>query len=464
MYPSPIKIQNEQIVPIVENQINMYVCGVTVYDDCHLGHARTFASFDVVQRYLRYKGIQLKYVRNITDIDDKIIKRAHELQISTSALTKKYIQEMHTDFAALNIMPPDVEPKATEHIPDIIALIQRLIDTGHAYVSTAGDVLFSVQSIQSYGELSSQRVQKLVHGTRHIVQSNKMDEHDFVLWKLAKPGEPSWGSPWGAGRPGWHIECSAMSAKHLGPQFDIHGGGMDLKFPHHENERAQSLAAHGVECANYWMHTGMVLVDSVKMSKSLGNFCTIKDALAKHHPETLRYFLVHSQYRTNLDYTDANLELAKNSVLRLYTALRSHSPVQPSSDTIMHQMHTMYREKFIRAMDDDFNTPAAIAVLFEIVHQIHIAQDTASAAQLAMVLRELSSVLGLLSTPVHEFFTGTGSENSALDSTKIEELILMRNIARKDRDFECADSIRSTLLSQGIVLEDTVAGTIWRTV
>ena len=380
--------QKEDFKPIKPGEIGMYVCGVTVYDFCHIGHARTFVSFDMIVRYLRYRGYKVNYVRNITDIDDKIIKRANEKGIDAKELAEHFIQEMYQDFDKLNIARPDIEPRATENIPEIIALVQKLIDKGFAYVADNGDVMFAIDKFKNYGRLSGQKLEELEAGARVEVQKSKRNPFDFVLWKMAKPGEPEWDSPWGKGRPGWHIECSAMNSKLLGENFDIHGGGSDLIFPHHENEIAQSCCAHDSKYVNYWMHSGMVMINDEKMSKSLGNFFTIRDVLEQYDAETIRFFLLSAQYRSALNYSQENLDNAKASLSRLYTALRDVKvgPAQGGEE---------YVERFKAFMDDDFNTPGAISVLFELAKAVNVATGP-EAEGLAGRLVELGSVLGLL--------------------------------------------------------------------
>lgn len=344
--------------PITPGEVKLYVCGVTIYDYCHIGHARTYVAFDVVVRYLRAKGYKVTYVRNITDVDDKIIRRANENNEAIAAVTERYTQAMHDDFDALNLLRPDVEPTVTGHMGDIITMIETLVAKGHAYVADDGDVLFDVSSFDTYGRLSKQNLEQLQAGSRVDVAQNKTDPLDFVLWKRAKAGEPSWASPWGEGRPGWHIECSAMNKRHLGAHFDIHGGGSDLIFPHHENEVAQSCCANNTDYVNFWMHSGMVQVDAVKMSKSLGNFFTIRDVLAEYDAETVRYFLVSSHYRSQLNYSTDNLDQARAGLERLYTALRDVNATEVDAD-----LAKPYVERFEQAMDDDFNVPEALPVL-----------------------------------------------------------------------------------------------------
>ena len=447
--------EKETFTPREAGRVGMYVCGVTTYDLCHIGHARTYVAFDVVVRYLRKIGYDVTYVRNITDLDDKIIKRAAENGEPFDALTQRYIDEMHRDFAALNLLEPDVEPRVTQHMDDIIRMIESLITQGYAYQADNGDVLFDVSTFDDYGRLSRQNLEQLQAGARVDVEASKLDPLDFVLWKKAKAGEPSWDSPWGEGRPGWHIECSAMNKAHLGETFDIHGGGSDLTFPHHENEIAQSCCANQTNYVNYWMHSGMVQVDDVKMSKSLGNFFTIRDVLNAYDAETVRYFLLSSHYRSQLNYTQDNLEQAHAALERLYTALRGLTPEQPDEN-----LRLPYWNQFTDAMNDDFNAPEAMSVLFELVREINKARDNdvVRAAQLAHVLVELADVLGLLQQSPESFLQGGADDEVAL----IEALIAQRNKARAEKDWAAADEARDRLTEMGIVLEDGANGTQWR--
>ena len=432
----------------------MYVCGITVYDLSHIGHGRTFVAFDIVARYLRYCGYQLKYVRNITDIDDKIIKRANENNETVEALTNRMIAEMHADFSALNILPPDLEPRATRHISEIIELVEKLIARGHAYVASNGDVMFAVDSDPEYGCLSRRDLEQLQAGARVEVADVKRNPMDFVLWKMSKADEPSWPSPWGAGRPGWHIECSAMNCKQLGEHFDIHGGGSDLMFPHHENEIAQSTCAHDGPYVNYWMHSGMVMVDREKMSKSLGNFFTIRDVLQHFDAETVRYFLMSGHYRSQLNYGEENLKQARAALERLYTALRhTDASAEPAGGEA-------FVARFREAMDDDFNTPEAYSVLFDLAREVNRlkAEDKAAADGLAARLRELAGVLGLLAQDPEQFLQGGAAQDND-EVAEIEALIKMRNDARKAKDWAQADVARDKLNALGIVLEDGPQGT-----
>ena len=452
--------QKEQFQPIEPGTVKMYVCGMTVYDYCHVGHARVMVVFDTVLRWLRAQGYTVTYVRNITDIDDKIIRRAQEKGEDFRELTARFIQAMNEDLAALDILPPTHEPRATEAMADMIALIQTLLDKGYAYVGGSGDVYYDVSRFDRYGQLANKKLDDLRAGARVEVEEAKADPLDFVLWKAAKPGEPSWPSPWGAGRPGWHIECSAMSTRCLGEHFDIHGGGMDLKFPHHENEIAQSEAASGQRCVNLWMHNGFVQVNEEKMSKSLGNFFTVHEVLQRYAPEVVRLFILTSHYRGPLNYADENLEHAKSSLTRLYTALRGlprgAAPIEES-----------WRERFAQAMDDDFNTPEALAVLFDLAREINRlrTEDEAAAAWLGASLRQLGELLGLLQTNPETFLRGSGEGGegaSALTAEQIEALIAERATARKAKQWAEADRIRNLLQEGGVVLEDTPKGTTWR--
>ncbi|MBR0573491.1 MULTISPECIES: cysteine--tRNA ligase [Pasteurellaceae] len=455
-----LKREKEEFKPINPNKIGIYVCGVTVYDLCHFGHGRTFVSFDVAVRYLRYLGYDVKYVRNITDVDDKIIKRSLENNETCDELVERMVVEMHKDFDALNILRPDVEPRATQHITEIIEMVERLIAKGHAYVSEDGDVMFSVPSFKNYGALSRQDLEQLQAGTRVEIKSIKRNPMDFVLWKMSKENEPSWDSPWGKGRPGWHIECSAMNSKELGEQFDIHGGGADLMFPHHENEIAQSCCANGGDYVNYWLHTGMLTIDKEKMSKSLGNFFTIRTMLERYDAESLRYFFLTAHYRSLLDYSVENLDLARTALERLYTALRGCDlAVSLSEEQAVRFDH--YIANFKTAMDDDFNTPAALAVLFEMVRELNKLkkENPQQANYLAVRLKELAGVLGLLEQDPETFLQGDSNDDEVAE---IEALIKQRNDARANKDWAKADEARDKLTAMGIVLEDGANGTTWR--
>jgi len=447
--------KKEEFNPIEPGKVGLYVCGITIYDYCHVGHARTYVAFDVINRYLRFCGYDVTYVRNITDVDDKIIKRAAENNESCDALTARFTEAMHADFTALGLLPADIEPKVTTHMAEIISLIETLIAKGYAYVATDGDVLFDVSKYEAYGELSQQNLAMLQSGSRVEVADNKDDPLDFVLWKSAKPGEPFWQSPWGNGRPGWHIECSAMSARHLGTHFDIHGGGSDLQFPHHENEIAQSTCAHGHKYVNTWIHTGMVQVDKEKMSKSLGNFFTVKDVLAEYNAEAVRYFLLSSHYRSQLNYSAENLTQAHAALGRLYTALRNVTP----SHSI--DLKSPYIAQFKAAMDDDFNTPEALPVLFELAREVNRFKETesAKAAELAGLLTLLAGALGLLQGEAEQFLQSGASDD---DVAQIEALIAKRNTARVNKDWATADAARDALTAKGIIVEDKNGVTSWR--
>lgn len=446
--------EKARFVPIEEGKVGLYVCGITVYDVSHMGHARTYLSFDILVRYLRHLGYDVNYVRNITDVDDKIIARANENNESCDALTERTIGMMHEDFAAINLLEPDIEPRVTTHMDEIIAIIQVLIDKGYAYQASSGDVLFDVSKFPEYGKLSKQDLEQLNAGARVEVAAGKDDPLDFVLWKSAKPNEPSWSSPWGKGRPGWHIECSAMNHKHLGAHFDIHGGGSDLTFPHHENEVAQSCCAFDTPYVNVWMHTGMVQVNDEKMSKSLGNFFTLRDVLKQHDAESLRFFLMSAHYRSQLSYTEDNIHQAKAALERLYTALRGVTP-DPTADV----GYGGYLARFESAMNDDLNVPEALSVLFDLARDLNKAKsDIAEAGRLASVLKQLGGILGLLESDPDTFLQ-SGDDD---DVEKIESLIRERNEARAAKDWAKADAARDALTSMGIVLEDGPQGTTWR--
>uniref|UniRef100_UPI0035A1B04F cysteine--tRNA ligase n=1 Tax=Glaesserella sp. TaxID=2094731 RepID=UPI0035A1B04F len=450
-----LKREKEEFKPIHPDHVGMYVCGVTVYDLCHFGHGRTFVSFDVIARYLRYLGYNLRYVRNITDVDDKIIKRSLENNETCDQLVDRMIIEMHKDFDALNILRPDVEPRATQHIPEIIAIVEKLLAKGHAYVAEDGDVMFNVESFQKYGALSRQNLEQLQAGARVEIKSVKRNPMDFVLWKMSKENEPSWDSPWGKGRPGWHIECSAMNSKELGNHFDIHGGGSDLMFPHHENEIAQSCCAHGDDYVNYWLHTGMLTINEEKMSKSLNNFFTIRDILNKYDCESVRYFFLTAQYRSLLDYSEENIGLARKALERLYTALRG------CDWNVELAENDQYVTAFKESMDDDFNTPGALAVLFELAREINKlkAENQGEANKLAARLKQLAGVLGLLEQDPETFLQGDANNDEVAE---IEALIKQRNEARAGKNWAAADEARNKLTAMGIVLEDGANGTTWR--
>ncbi|MCO7222940.1 cysteine--tRNA ligase [Pleionea sp. CnH1-48] len=450
--------QKEAFKPLVEGKVGMYVCGVTVYDLCHVGHGRTYVAFDVMQRYFRFRDYSVNYVRNITDIDDKIINRANENGEEFSDLTQRFVEEMYKDFDALGIGRPDIEPTAVQSMSEIIEFIETLIAKDFAYVGEeSGDVYYAVSQFEDYGKLSKQSIEDLNSGSRVEVVNDKRDPLDFVLWKKAKPGEPSWASPWGDGRPGWHIECSAMSKKCLGEHFDIHGGGSDLQFPHHENEIAQSEAGNGCTFANFWIHTGMVQVDKEKMSKSLGNFFTIREVLKQYRAESVRFFMVSSHYRSQLNYSTDNLAAADASLERLYTALRD---VDIPADA---QLVGSYVDNFKNVMDDDFNTSEAIAVLFELAKEINLLKkdNAAELVNYAYTLKHLGAVLGLLQQSPAEFLQSASGED-AFDAEAIEQLIADRNQARADKNWARADEVRDQLTAMGIALEDGAGGTTWR--
>lgn len=445
--------QKETFTPIDAQKVRMYVCGMTVYDYCHLGHARVLIVFDVVARWLRALGYPLYYVRNITDIDDKIIARAAENQEDIGQLTQRFIQAMNEDAQKLGVLPPDAEPRATAHITQMIAMIEQLIAKGKAYAADNGDVYYAVREFASYGKLSGKSLDDLRAGERVEVDGFKRDPLDFVLWKAAKEGEPFWQSPWGKGRPGWHIECSAMSEEYFGAVFDIHGGGADLQFPHHENEIAQSCGSHdhGREShVNYWIHNGFIRVDNEKMSKSLGNFFTIRQVLAEYDAEVVRFFILRAHYRSPLNYSDIHLNDAKGALTRLYTALKNTPPqaiqIKPNSND--------YTHRFYEAMNDDFGTSEAIAVLFELAGEVNKTQDS----QLSGCLKALGAHLGLLQRNADDFLHGKDD----LDAVRIEAMIEQRSAARQAKNWAESDRIRDILASEGIVLEDAGSKTTWR--
>lgn len=448
--------RKEAFTPIEPGRVSMYVCGMTVYDYCHLGHARVMVAFDVITRYLRHHGFEVTYVRNITDIDDKILKRAEENAESITSLTERMIDAMHEDEARLGVLPPSREPRATGHIDEIVAMIETLIDKGFAYAADNGDVYYRVRRFDGYGKLNNRQLDDMRAGSRVEVDTHKEDPLDFVLWKAAKPGEAHWASPWGDGRPGWHIECSAMSTCCLGNTFDIHGGGPDLTFPHHENEIAQSEAATGQTYVNTWMHAGAVRVDQEKMSKSLGNFFTIRDVLEEHDPEVVRYLLVASHYRSPINYSVGSLLEARKSLIRFYTALEG---VDASAEG---DVETPYAARFEQAMDDDFNTPEALAVLFDLAREVNRSRTDAPerAPLLASELVRLGGVLGLLQQSPEAFLKGT-SAKAAISEADIEMKIAARQQAKTDRDFARADAIRDELAALGVVLKDSREGTTW---
>ena len=466
----------QPLQPLTAGKVGMYVCGMTVYDFCHIGHARVMVAFDLVVRWLTQLGYEVNYVRNITDIDDKIIARAIENNEDISTLTERFIKAMHEDAAALGCLSPTAEPRATDHIDEMQQMIATLVEGQHAYAADNGDVYYAVESFADYGKLSKRKLDEMQAGSRVEVDSGKRNPFDFVLWKAAKAGEPQWASPWGQGRPGWHIECSAMSTKCLGATFDIHGGGHDLQFPHHENEIAQSEAATGCVYANNWMHVGFINVDGEKMSKSLGNFFTIRDVIAKYHPETVRFFLLSSHYRSQVNFSDKALDEAHNSLSRLYQALKA---VEQCNDKALERGETVNDQwinsafasatgqAFIAAMNDDFNSSAAISVLFGLAKEINRAikaDDAEHAWQYAQQLIALARPLNILQQPVAQFLQAViGDEPSdGLSDTQIDELITQRQEAKASKDFARADEIRVALKDAGIELEDARGGTTWR--
>ena len=447
----------EVFTPIEPGKVRMYVCGMTVYDFCHLGHARVMVVFDMVTRWLRASGLDVTYVRNITDIDDKIIRRAAENGEPIRALTDRFIAAMNEDAAALDVLPPDHEPRATDYVPHMQSLIARLEQKGLAYVAANRDVCYAVRKFEAYGKLSGKSVDELRAGERVDVAQGKNDPLDFVLWKHAKaeePGEVKWDSPWGAGRPGWHIECSAMSSALLGQHFDIHGGGMDLQCPHHENEIAQSEGAHDHAFVNYWMHNGFVRIDDEKMSKSLGNFFTIREVLQKYDAEVVRFFILRAHYRSALNYSDVHLEDARSALTRLYTALKS-VPIEGEASVDWDEAHG---RRFRAAMNDDFNTAEAVAVLFELANEV----NRSASPGLARQLKALGAVLGLLERDPVVFLQAGLPTAAGLDGAAIEARIALRDAAKKARDYAEADRIRAELTAAGVALEDGPAGTSWR--
>ena len=448
----------EPFHPINSEHVGIYVCGMTVYDFCHMGHARVLVMFDIITRHLRRQFPKVTYVRNITDIDDKIIKRAIENGESIDQLTNRFIEAMHEDEKALGILPPDIEPRATESMNEIFYMIETLVEKRIAYQGKSGDVYYSVRKFPNYGKLSGKNLDDLEAGARVDVEDDKDDPLDFVLWKMAKPEEPSWKSPWGDGRPGWHIECSAMSSNHLGNHFDIHGGGMDLSFPHHENEIAQSEGAHDCKFVNTWMHVGFVNVNEEKMSKSLGNFFTIREVLESYDGETLRYFILSSHYRSPLNFSDANLDNAKNAITKLYTSIRGLKSSTASTDEISQRLD--YEQRFDAALDDDFNTPIAISILFEISKQINLEKekDIDFASALSGLLVRLGGYLGILQNNPEDFL----KQGVQLSDEEIDQKIKDRNLARSEKDFALSDQIRNELEAHGIILEDSAEGTSWR--
>ena len=443
----------QDFVPITPGKVNMYVCGMTVYDYCHLGHARVMVVFDVVRRWLRASGLDVTYVRNITDIDDKIIKRAVENKEPMGVLTERFIHAMDEDAAALGIEKPDHEPRATQYVQGMLDMIEVLRQKGLAYQASDGDVNYAVRKFEGYGKLSGKSLDDLRAGERVEIDMAKDDPLDFVLWKRAKDGEPAWDSPWGKGRPGWHIECSVMSGSLLGKHFDIHGGGQDLQFPHHENEIAQSEGAHQCTFVNTWMHNGFVRVDNEKMSKSLGNFFTVREILVRYDPEVVRFFIIRAQYRSPLNYSDHHLDDAKQGLTRLYTALKEIDVAPGVVD-----WNNSHATRFKAAMDDDFNTPEAVAVLFDLVNEI----NKSKSAEAARLLKSLAGVLGLLQRDASEFLQAGLSSAAGISAEKIEVQIAARAAAKKEKNYTEADRIRKQLLEAGVVLEDSAQGTIWR--
>ena len=452
----------QDFIPITPNTVRMYVCGMTVYDYCHLGHARVMVVFDMVYRWLKASGYDVTYVRNITDIDDKIIKRAAQNKESIHALTQRFIDAMHEDADALGVQRPDHEPRATQYVPQMLDMIAKLEANGLAYRAADGDVNYAVRKFEGYGKLSGKSLEDLRAGERVEVAENKHDPLDFVLWKHAREDEAEevkWNSKWGRGRPGWHIECSAMGAELLGKHFDIHGGGADLQFPHHENEIAQSEGAHQCGFVNYWMHNGFVNVDKEKMSKSLGNFFTIREVLKKYDAEVVRFFILRAHYRSPLNYSDAHLDDAKGALTRLYTALKA-TPSRPlAAGTALIDWSTPHAARFKAAMDDDFNTPEAVAALFDLANEVNRSQSAAAAA----LMKILAGTLGLLQRDPSEFLQG-GASDGVLDDAGINTQIQARIAAKQTKNFAEADRIRKELLGAGIVLEDSASGTTWRRV
>ncbi len=450
--------EKEVFTPRVEGKVGMYVCGMTVYDYCHIGHARVMVVFDIVARYLRYSGYDLTYVRNVTDIDDKIIQRANDNKEEIGVLTERFIDAMHEDERALAVLSPDIEPRATKSMDDMILMITALFEKGLAYIGSNGDVFYAVDKFANYGALSGKKLDELQAGERVDVNLAKKNPFDFVLWKKAKVDEPYWNSPWGRGRPGWHIECSAMATRCLGHHFDIHGGGMDLQFPHHENEIAQSEGATGEKFVNVWMHNGFVRINEEKMSKSLGNFFTVREVLKQYRAEIVRFFVLSSHYRSPLNYSDEQLDDAGAAVTRLYTALRG---INVATDVCT----TDYTARFKQAMDDDFNTAVAVAVLFDMARELNKIKNNEAelAAQLAGELKELSSVLGILQGDPDEFLKAKdGEQKGGLTGNDIEVLIAQRVEAKQNKDWALADKIREDLKTQGVILEDVATGTSWR--
>lgn len=453
--------KKQEFRPLEPGKIKLYVCGITVYDYCHIGHARVLVAFDAITRYLRSQGWDLSYVRNITDIDDKILKRAEENQEDYKNLTARMIAAMHEDERALGILPPDLEPRATGHIEDILDMIETLVDNHYAYLAANGDVYYRVKRFPEYGKLSNKNPDELLSGARVESDQAKEDPRDFALWKAAKQNEVGWDSPWGRGRPGWHIECSAMSTCLLGDTFDIHGGGPDLLFPHHENEIAQSEAATGDRFVNYWMHAGAVRVDNEKMSKSLDNFFTIREVLEKYHPEVLRYFLLSSHYRSPINYSEDNLIEARQGLERFYFSLQDFADV-PASE-LKDMAGSEYYCRFVEAMDDDFNTREAFSVMYDLVRELNTVAgtDRERGAVLAGELKALGHVIGVLNADPREFLQGGGDVDD-LGTETIDALVAERDQAKQNKQYQRADEIRQQLADGGIVLEDSREGTRWR--
>ena len=447
--------------PITPGKVSLYVCGMTVYDYCHIGHARVLVCFDMITRFLRSQNWQVNYVRNITDIDDKILVRARENNEPYTDLTTRFIDAMHEDEAQLNVLPPDQEPRATAYIEPIIEMVSTLVEKGFAYPADNGDVYYRVAHFDGYGQLSGKNPEELLSGARIDIEEQKEDPRDFALWKAAKPGEVHWESPWGQGRPGWHIECSAMSKSCLGNHFDIHGGGPDLPFPHHENEIAQSEAANGCRYVNYWMHAGAVRVDGEKMSKSLGNFFTIRDVLQKYHPEVVRYLIVSSHYRSPINYSEDNLVEAKSGLDRFYQTLKHYPHIAAADLEALEDSE--YYQRFVEAMNDDFNTRVALAAMYDLVKGINALAktDAQQAEQQVAELKAMANILGILQAdPVA--FLQAASADGALTAEHIEAAIAERQQAKLDKDYRRADKIRQQLREQGVELEDTREGTTWR--
>ena len=449
--------RKEDFRPIKKDKVGIYVCGLTVYDYTHLGHARMLVAFDVIVRHLRAKGMDVHYVRNITDVDDKILSRAAENKEVFSDLTARFIHAMHEDEKALSVLPPDSEPRATSYIPEMINIIEILIQKDHAYKADNGDVYFSVPNFPDYGKLSRKRMDELLEGARIEIGELKRDPRDFVLWKSSPDGSVGWDSPWGYGRPGWHIECSAMSMDTLGECFDIHGGGSDLLFPHHENEIAQSCCATGAKFANYWMHNGPLRVDNEKMSKSLGNFFTVKEVLKEYSPEVVRYLLISSHYRSPINYSEESLKLSAKALERIYIGLKGLDIANAKSLT-----NSRYEKAYFEAMDDDFNTPEALSVLFQMVAELNKIRETnvSLACQLGKLILRLGNYLGILYSDSDKFLMGEGI--SAVNKDEIEKLIAERESARAAKNWQRADEIRDQLVDMKVIVEDSASGSDWR--